>query len=217
MFVTVTEQEGEGTLGGWGAQPGARGVLSPEPDDDNGDGVDGAVLAPPGDGPSSSLDKAGREVRQSQDGAGATETATRQVSGHCGFALVGATRFYRSRQRALPHSVTCSRRLAQAWPFLALWLKAWQLQRRQRGQVACQCITPVLVMGLLLLLQLVIRSELGGTTTTLVPSLPVPLNGNLFNKNTKDGSCAEFFYVRVPARRASRAGGGAAFRYGDGN
>lgn len=81
--------------------------------------------------------------------------------------------------------------------YRALFRKAWTLQLRQRGANLCQVLTPMCVLGLLLLLQLIIRSEFGASETVLVPALPVPLNFNLFSSEPDpNGNCAEFFWVR---------------------
>lgn len=77
--------------------------------------------------------------------------------------------------------------------FRALWRKSLTLLSRQYGQNLCQVLSPLLVLGILLLLQLVIRAELGGTTVNAVPSLYLPLNLNLFQEGARVGDCAEFF------------------------
>lgn len=88
--------------------------------------------------------------------------------------------------------------------FRALWRKSLTLLSRQYGQNLCQVLSPLLVLGILLLLQLVIRAELGGTTINTVPSLYLPLNLNLFQDHARVGDCAEFFLY------ADHSAGGAA-------
>jgi len=63
----------------------------------------------------------------------------------------------------------------------AMFRKNLTLQSRQSGQVCCQVVTPLLVMGLLLLLQLIIKSQLGDDldTKTLLPTIPFPLNRDI--------------------------------------
>lgn len=62
--------------------------------------------------------------------------------------------------------------------FYALLAKNLTLLQRQRGLCLCQILTPLLVLGFLVLLQWIIQVEAGGNTTMVVPSLLVPLNQN---------------------------------------
>jgi hypothetical protein len=68
--------------------------------------------------------------------------------------------------------------LSESYPFRALFRKNFSLQKRQTFTNMCQILTPVLVMAILVLLQLIIRAQLGDNFNKreLVPSLPFPLN-----------------------------------------
>ncbi len=63
-------------------------------------------------------------------------------------------------------------------PFRGLCLKNWTLLVRQRGQCACQVLSPLLVMALLLIVQEIIKYQFGTDTTATAPSLVIPLNIN---------------------------------------
>jgi len=62
--------------------------------------------------------------------------------------------------------------------FRGLCLKNWTLLVRQRGQCACQVLSPLLVMALLLIVQEIIKYQFGSATTATAPSLVIPLNIN---------------------------------------
>ena len=62
--------------------------------------------------------------------------------------------------------------------FRGLFFKNATLLLRQRGQCACQVLSPLAVMGLLLIIQEVIKYEIGSSSTALVPALVAPLNWN---------------------------------------
>lgn len=64
----------------------------------------------------------------------------------------------------------------RSYSFRALIRKNLTLQLRQRGLCLCQIIAPLTVIGLLVLLQYIIKSEIGSSHRTLVPALVVPLN-----------------------------------------
>jgi hypothetical protein len=68
-----------------------------------------------------------------------------------------------------------------SYPFRALIRKNLSLQSRQKGTNCCQIVTPILVMAILLILQLIIRNELHGKIDTmqLVPTVSV-YNNYLF-------------------------------------
>lgn len=68
--------------------------------------------------------------------------------------------------------------VSQSFPFRALFRKNFSLQKRQTFTNLCQILTPVLVMAILVLLQLIIRAQLGDNFNKreLVPSVPFPLN-----------------------------------------
>jgi ABC-type multidrug transport system ATPase subunit len=65
-----------------------------------------------------------------------------------------------------------------SYPFRALFRKNFSLQKRQTFTNFCQIVTPVLTMAILVLLQLIIRSQLGNDfeTRQLVHTVPFPLN-----------------------------------------
>eukprot|EP01138_Halocafeteria_seosinensis_P011339 gb/GECG01011582.1/.p1 GENE.gb/GECG01011582.1/~~gb/GECG01011582.1/.p1 ORF type:complete len:2138 (+),score=187.49 gb/GECG01011582.1/:1-6414(+) len=69
----------------------------------------------------------------------------------------------------------------QSFSYRALIRKNITLQLRQRGLCLCQIIAPLTVIGLLVLLQYIVKSEVGDTKEALVPSLIVPLNLNDWN------------------------------------
>eukprot|EP01116_Phalansterium_solitarium_P019773 TRINITY_DN564_c0_g2_i1.p1 TRINITY_DN564_c0_g2~~TRINITY_DN564_c0_g2_i1.p1 ORF type:complete len:1819 (+),score=747.59 TRINITY_DN564_c0_g2_i1:87-5543(+) len=71
-----------------------------------------------------------------------------------------------------------TKRTVRSYPFRALMRKNFALQRRQTGTNCCQILTPVLVMAILVLLQFILRAELGSNLDqkSLVPSMPQPLN-----------------------------------------
>lgn len=85
-----------------------------------------------------------------------------------------------SEQREATHVPIDQRYLevSQSFPFRALFRKNFSLQRRQTFTNLCQILTPVLVMAILVLLQLIIRAQLGDNFNKreLVPSVPFPLN-----------------------------------------
>ena len=59
----------------------------------------------------------------------------------------------------------------------ALLKKNWQVQKKQKGTNICQIITPLLVLLILFILQLVIKSQISDVeTTNYVPTVPFPLN-----------------------------------------
>ncbi len=68
--------------------------------------------------------------------------------------------------------------VSKSFPFRALFRKNFSLQRRQTFTNLCQILTPVLVMAILVLLQLIIRAQLGDdfNKRELIPSVPFPLN-----------------------------------------
>jgi len=68
--------------------------------------------------------------------------------------------------------------VSTSYPFRALFRKNFSLQKRQTFTNLCQILTPVLVMAILVLLQLIIRAQLGDNFNKreLVPSMPFPLN-----------------------------------------
>lgn len=80
----------------------------------------------------------------------------------------------------------------------ALLRKSLTLQMRQRGTLLCQVVSPLLVIGLMVLLQFIVRAQLGGTQEVLVPGLPVPLNFNMLlpEQESKTGECLQFFLAR---------------------
>lgn len=99
-----------------------------------------------------------------------------------------------------------------SYPFRALIRKNFSLQKRQKGTNCCQIITPVFVMVILTILQLIIRKQLGSNVEqkSLVRTIPLPLNANGFNFGSSitfetsslgkehPGHCLEFFYFADP-------------------
>ena len=67
----------------------------------------------------------------------------------------------------------------RSYQFRALLRKNLTLQKRQFGNNCCQILIPVSVMVILVILQLILRTELGVNVSqrVLVPSTPWPLNG----------------------------------------
>eukprot|EP01105_Mastigella_eilhardi_P012724 TRINITY_DN2905_c0_g1_i1.p1 TRINITY_DN2905_c0_g1~~TRINITY_DN2905_c0_g1_i1.p1 ORF type:complete len:1245 (-),score=294.06 TRINITY_DN2905_c0_g1_i1:763-4497(-) len=63
----------------------------------------------------------------------------------------------------------------------ALFLKNMTVQWRQKGTNICQIATPIIVLVLMLVLQLVIKAELGSSATSMiyVKTAPFPLNADL--------------------------------------
>ncbi|KNC49900.1 ABC transporter [Thecamonas trahens ATCC 50062] len=129
-----------------------------------------------------------------------------------------------SRPDSRPSSLPSSR------PFRALIRKNLSLQKRETFTNCCQIITPMFVMGILVLLQYIIRAELGSDLNAekVVPSLPWPINGKydlasfpLFNTssipswlvnsthrpaNVSQSTCLEYFYVTAPPQLAPTIG-----------
>ena len=60
--------------------------------------------------------------------------------------------------------------------YKALLVKNLTLLSRQRGLCLCQLFTPILILGLLLLLQYLIASEVGEFNVTIIPAIYLPLN-----------------------------------------
>ena len=89
--------------------------------------------------------------------------------------------------------------------FVAVVLKNFRLQSRQRCSNICQLLTPILMMMLLWLLQAVIISQVPNQTTNVtLPGIPYPLNSPglasiLDRKNDKSSDygthCLEFFWT----------------------
>lgn len=65
-----------------------------------------------------------------------------------------------------------------SYGYHALVVKNLTLMTRQRGLCACQLITPMLVLGLLVTLQYIIKTEIGAVSINALPATFVPLNLN---------------------------------------
>ena len=101
----------------------------------------------------------------------------------------------------------------KSFSYKALMRKNFRLQMKQKGSNCCQILTPIFVLLILLMFQLLIKSQLGDNANTrvFVPTNPWPLNNNDFsgfgdlkltnmrnqNLRAKDGQCWKFFLFSV--------------------
>lgn len=72
-----------------------------------------------------------------------------------------------------------------SYPWRALVRKNLTLWSREKAQCFCQVMTPLVVLGILVLLRFVIDSEIGSSVTAPLPTLPIPLNLNLLHNPEK--------------------------------
>lgn len=76
------------------------------------------------------------------------------------------------------HEIIEAKMASEGMPLRALWSKNIALQKRQKGTNCCQIATPLLVMAILWLMQIIIESEFENSSEALILP-PNPLNYNI--------------------------------------
>lgn len=107
------------------------------------------------------------------------DVAARLLDEPAGLAAgTGKTRASREHAKAAHRVVDGKTQARPTYSYRALYIKNCTLILRQRGLCLCQVLTPLMVLGLLVLLQFIIKVEAGATQSTMIPSLLLPLNMN---------------------------------------
>ena len=98
--------------------------------------------------------------------------------------------------------------------YKALLVKNLTLLSRQRGLCLCQLFTPILILGLLLLLQYLIITEVGDFNVVIIPAIYLPLNmyppSRMPPQSSAAGDSAAELRATLGRLAALHVGGGAA-------
>ena len=150
---------------------------------------------------------------RTKDGVGAVPSASSTSAGD-GFAYSAL-----EPDGLAPMAATSTSERNPSRGTYALFVKNITLLSRQRGLCACQIATPIVVLTLLMVLQEIIRVEVGATISTNIPSLFLPLNiANIYIPLPPPNSTPPVFYTGARTSTSTAAHAAAAgFVFGGGS